>query len=360
MLPYYIISGFLLLSGVISVDKRGRKYDFVVLLFLCVIVILLSGLRACGYDYYSYQEHFDEVPDILHFHRTYTSLEIGYEYFVSLTKTFFNNYNVHLFIYAAINIILAAVLCRKYSPYPTLSFLLFCGTTLFGQVMGQMRQPMANCIMFLLILPLLIHHKNWKAFGLVVIVGLLFHKSILLVALCIPFLNRKFNRKQLRSGVIACAVIFLFSASIKPIMLSLIPKGFFLSNALVAYMTYRATSFAFSFGMIERVLLLYLCFHYGSKYKLYGNNVLYTVLTNMFCFGVMVYFCFIQIAAEFASRGTKGLYMSIILILPIIIKNAPSKDKTILIYGTLLWVAYLLCSFLFNPPAAYNPYIPAL
>ncbi len=360
MIPYYLLTSILLISGIISLDKTTIRYRTITLYTLCIVTILFSGCRACGWDYESYMMHFKRVPEVMHYVRTDMTVELGYEFFASLCKSIFSNYNVFLFIFAAINIILAGILCEKYSPNPVFSFILFCGVYLYGQVMGQMRQPMAISITYLLSLPLLVNNMRWRAVVWTIIVGILFHKSTILIALCLPFSNIKVSNRQFLLLCGICGIIFVSPSLLSAILWFIIPKSFYLYDVMVAYMTYLSQTFSFTFGMLERVGLLFICVYYGKKYRLYDTDVLYRIMTNLFAMGVFIYFSFIQLASEFASRGTKGLYFSIIFLLPILIYRTNGIDKMIITSVTILWISYLYISFLVNPPELYNPYISVL
>ena len=360
MLPYYIITALLLIAGVVSLDQKTRKYDFVVLLFLCVIVTIFSGCRACGWDYDSYLAHFKSLPDILNFSRTQNMMEAGYEVFASFCKSVFHNYNAFLFIFAAINVFVIGCLCRKYSPNPVLSFVLFCGFSLFGQLMGQMRQPQAICLTYLITLPLLIRNMRWRVAIWTIVIGVLLHKSSLLMAILLPFANIRYSDKTCAIAAIVCIVSVVTSSMLTNLLYIVVPKGFYLYDTMVAYMTYLSQKVSFTFGMLERVGLLVLCWYYGRKYKLYDRDIFFRIMMNLFAMGVLIYFSFMQIAPEFASRGTKGLYFCIIFILPILIKNAKRRDKSFLSIFTILWISYLYITFLINPPELYNPYLSVL
>ena len=72
--------------------------------------------------------------------------------------------------------------------------------------------------------------------------------------------------------------------------------------------------------------------------------------------GVCIYFAFIKVASEFATRGSFFYLYSIFIIIPILIKEAPIKIKYFLLTIALLWSAYVSTSVIRDGKDDYIPY----
>lgn len=357
---YWLIGLLLIINGVISIDIRLRKYSHAILLLSSIVVTLFSGLRCCGWDYESYMDHYNKIPIDASFAWTDTTVEYGYSLFVYISKNIINNYHIFLCLFASITIFIASKLCINYSSYPVLSFTLFCGCFLFGQVMGQMRQPMAICLAYYFSVPLLLRQRYILVFSILLGIAFLFHKSIILMAALMPFAAIKVTNKIIVLSVLLSLIGFIMPGLIKHLLLTLIPKSFYLYTVMEAYVTYLSTSFSFSLGMIERALLTVICLWYSKKTGLYGSNLIFRIFMNLFLFGTILYFGFINVAAEFASRGTKCFYFAIIFILPTIIYHSKGRAQKLFLIGSLMWVVYLFSTFLIAPPEEYVPYTSIL
>ncbi|MDE5567204.1 MAG: EpsG family protein [Muribaculaceae bacterium] len=334
-------------------DKRISKFNNGGILLVSIVVIIFSGCRMCGYDYYTYLDHFNSLPDLYAYKRQESTFEVGYEYVVSAFKTFSNNFNLFLFFYALVTILMVIFLSKKYSPLPLLSVVLFCGPFLFGQIMGQMRQPLANCLLYMCIIPFLLRNKKWSVFFISLFIGFCLHKSIILIAIFLPFMGKVYSKKQLKQFGLISIGCFILSSVVHNYILNIIPNSFLLAKTAINYLN---SNVSFNLGMLERIVLFVVVLFYSCKYRLYAENKVFRIFLNLYGLGMLLYISLIHVSSEFAVRGTNGLYFSIIFILPYLIKKAIGRDKSILIVGSILWCSYLLVSFVLRLPNEYYPY----
>lgn len=174
MFVYFLILLWVFICAILSLDLRISKLQQkrIILLLISIPLILLAGIRdGIGVDFDTYLQHYEEVTNLFSFERTFQSMEVGYEYLVSVFKTFhLPFFFVTLFI-ALITFELFNHLSLRYSTFPSLSLLMFFSLTFWGQVMGQMRQPLAilslyfflfllkkgkNCILLLFLITILV------------------------------------------------------------------------------------------------------------------------------------------------------------------------------------------------------------
>lgn len=356
MLYYSIIIIITLFICIYSTDKHINKTYILYFSLLAIIFLsIFGGTRLIGLDYETYEMHFFSVPTITDYKWTDPSIEIGYEILVSLCKTLHSSFHIFLVLFTALTITSMLWLCHKYSPYPLLSFFMFFSYSFFPQVMGQMRQPLAIAFAFIISIPLLLKSKKNLSCISLICIGFLFHKSICFL---IPFII--ISDKVLRTNTIIifssiALTCYIFSNLLSQLFISIIPSSFYLHDAIIAYLTYKSTAVAFSMGMIERIAMVSILFYYSYKYKLYQEHQQLRIFINMYFIGVCLYFTFISVSADFASRGTQSFTYALFFALPIILKHANMKDKYILLSIVCAWGIYLSLGIL-NDANDYIPY----
>lgn len=340
---YIILIAFVIIISFLSLDKR-IKNDYHLFFSIIFIIILsaVAGGRVMGYDFVSYYKHFELVPEIMSYERTDYTIEIGYELLVSLFKSFSDSFNGYLFFYAFITMILASITCFKYSSLPLLSFGMFFSYCFFFQVMGQMRQPFAILIMYIFLIPLLLEKKYLWSLAVILASTILLHKSCFLAILIFIFKDRVIRPKLLALVFMGVIILYVLSSVIVSMMIALIPKSFFLYDAIVTYTSLKSIQVGFTLGMLERIGMFFVMYYFSYKYGIYQNNQKIRLFLNIYLTGIVIYFSFISIAAEFATRGTFFYIYSIFFILPNMISEIPYRRvKYTLCLVTLLWSLYI-------------------
>lgn len=353
---YFFIASFILLMAIWSVDKRanGSYIAFSIFTAICVLT-LFAGSREVGLDYDNYVYHFQRVPSIFEYRWTDKSIEVGYEIIASVCKSICNSFHIFLIIYSLITLILAFVLFRRYSPYVLLSFFMFFAYAFYPQVMGQMRQPLAIILSLLGLIPLLKQKRIMLAVLWILFVGFFFHKATLFLIIPIFIITWNFNKKMIAYFSATALTFYLLSPVFSKILIQIIPKGFYLSEALTAYLTYKSMAVSFSMGMLERIGMSFILFYYAFKYNLYEQNQILKLCINMYFIGTCMYFAFISLSAEFATRGTLTLVYPLFIALPLLLKHVNLKDKYIILAAICAWGIYLSTNIL-KDSSEYFPY----
>ena len=357
MTCYYLIVLLIFVFGIWSVDNNASRGNVCfVLLIMSFFLTIIAGTRTIGYDYETYEQYFiNTKPFFQHFERRDMSFEIGYEYLMRGIKTLSGNFHVFLTLFTGLSMGTMCALYLKWSPYPLLSLMLYCSYALFAMVMGQMRQPFAINLAYLLFIPLLLKHRIWAASILTIIVGILFHKSLLMAAPFIIFATTTLTKKKIVIISIAAGICYLFSAALLPIIKSIVPPGFYYAHTIIAYLTYLTKSLSFSLGMIERVAICFVLFHFAYKHQLYRHDALLRIMINLYFFGAVIYFSFIGMSTEFAARGPHAFNFAMFMALPILMKKLKGQDKWIVFGIIILLSLYHFSDFLISP-MLYNPY----
>lgn len=356
MSSYLYLIFFAVITAFCSVDKRiSKRHLFYVSIVIIPILTIFAGFRVIGLDYDAYVEHFESVPKILEYSRTDLSMELGYELFVSLCKQFSNSFHVFLVSFTLLSLIAAFALCYRVSPYPLLSFYMFFSYSFFTQIMGQMRQPIAIVLALSGLVPLILSHRRGLACLWIIVSGILFHKSLFFLLPFIFIADLKLNRIQM--SIFCCIALFLYFSlpSVIDSLVKLIPTNIYLYDTINAYLSYKAISITFTLGMVERVGMTALLLYYGFKYRIYATNQLFRLFTNLYLMGVCIYFIFISVSSEFASRGTQSMTYALFFAMPILLKYVRPKEKYVILGIILVWGMYVSLGFM-DDIDIYVPY----
>lgn len=357
MLFYILLTIIILYFSFLTVDKRTQPIQqYLTCIIFIIILTFIAGTRCIGYDFTTYYHHFNEVPDLFHYSRTDTSIELSYELLVSICKLFTNSFNAYLTLYAGLTLSLAALLCFRYSPYPLISFAMFYSYAFCLQVMGQIRQPFGILCSMLILIPLFLKKKYLIALLLILFNGYFLHKSLFFCIFMFIFRDKILTPKAVALLSGTALLIFLMSNYIFQLITIIIPNNFYLYGVIYDYLYTNGMQFSFSLGMIERLFIFLTVYYIAFKYNIYQSNKMLRLLINMYFMGVCLYFSFIRVAAEFASRGTFFYIYSFFLILPILIKETPTKVKYYLLTIALLWSLYLSTAVIRDGQDSYIPY----
>ena len=346
MQVYLFIISITFIFAILSINRNTKKITVLwCSVFLFIILSLFAGTRLFGFDYDNYKDHFEECPYIYNYYRYITTMELGYELFVSFCKSISTSFHFFLLFFTCLSIGITLKLCYKYSPYPLVSFLMFFAYSFFTQVMGQMRQPIAISITYLLLLPLILKKKYLSSIILIVTTAFLLHKSLFFLLFGLIVNNKILSKRIIK--IIICITIGCYTSStiLIKILPQIVPQNFYLYEVAIIYLTDKSNALLFSMGMIERIVMCLIIWFYVRKYQLYNQSLL-RLFVNFYFIGTCLYFATIALSADFASRGTQVLGYSLFFILPIIYKNVKLKDKKRLLIIIVLWSLYLSMTFM--------------
>lgn len=294
MLIYFGIFAFLGMGSIVEQivrDKRTRERLFI---FSLILLILFFGLRGyIGYDWYSYKPNFDRVAtlrEILrgNFQTLFSGYEVGFQLYTSIIRTFTENYFVYNFINSLIDILILALVLKRYSKYPLLSLLLFFGVYGLALEIDMLRN--AKSIMLFLLSIKYIERREILKFGALNILGILFHSSSILYLPMYFILNIRWNRKLILALFILGNIYYLSDIRIVMRVIkeynNILPTG--LGARLSGYFNIIPLDFPLGFTpyYFERVVSFLLAWGVSEnlKEKKYGNIMLNSLYISIFFF----------------------------------------------------------------------------
>lgn len=196
-------------------------------------------------------------------------MEKGFIYFILLFKSIIPNYHAFIFFNVLVDVVLLDLFFRRYSPYYTLSFILFI--TFGGIIMEcDLLRNFKAIILFLVSIKYLEERKPLPFFVLNTI-GFLFHSTAIIFFPLYFFLHKEFPTWLMWAIFILGNIIFLLKISyIQPVLLSLADAiGGRLAVQVRLYFVLEEynSPYGISIGYIERIITYVLLLFHHQKLK---------------------------------------------------------------------------------------------
>jgi hypothetical protein len=193
--PYFPIFIIIAIFSAVTANARGRKYTNILLFISFVILALLAGLREFSPDQKTYALTFKEtrsIFDLMIYGINYEDLEMewGFLFLLSIIKTLTSNVTVMFILLSSINVGIVVYACKKLSPYPILSVLIYYSWFFYSNL-GALRHAFISSLLLLTVV-FVVNNKFLKSWFLY-IASASFHKVGLFVI--IVFLVKKIKPK---------------------------------------------------------------------------------------------------------------------------------------------------------------------
>ena len=294
MLIYFGIISFLGLGVIIEKISERKRIGESFFIFSLLLLILFFGLRGyIGYDWYSYKPNFDKMVTIGELLKgntqvLYSGYELGFQIYTSFIKTLTNNYFIYNFINVSVDFIILYFVIKRFSKYPILSLLLFF--SIYGVALEIDMIRNAKSIMLFLLSIKYIEERKILNFGVLNILGILFHYSSIFYLPMYFILNAKWNKKFILFLFILGNIYYL--SDIRIVMRIIKEYNTFLPTGIGAklsgYFSIIPLDFPLGFSLyyFERVIMFLLCWFVSDnlKNKKYGNIILNSLYISIFFF----------------------------------------------------------------------------
>ena len=294
MLIYFGIISFLGLGVIIEKISERKRIGESFFIFSLLLLILFFGLRGyIGYDWYSYKPNFDKMVTIGELLKgntqvLYSGYELGFQIYTSFIKTLTNNYFIYNFINVSVDFIILYFVIKRFSKYPILSLLLFFG--IYGVALEIDMIRNAKSIMLFLLSIKYIEERKILNFGVLNILGILFHYSSIFYLPMYFILNVKWNKKFILFLFILGNIYYLSDIRIVMRIIkeynTFLPTG--IGSKLSGYFSIIPLDFPLGFSLyyFERVIMFLLCWFVSDnlKNKKYGNIMLNSLYISIFFF----------------------------------------------------------------------------
>lgn len=272
-----------------SISKKNKLIGTASLL-----LIFFFGFRGfIQSDFQNYYPWFEDLPTIWQY-RSFVkafseNYEPGFVLFTILCKSVFPNYFFWIFVCTLIDILLLRKIFREYSFNVCLSFAIYFAIGAVIMEFNLMRNIKA--ILILIIAMKYVRENNIGKYLLCVFTSMLFHITSIIFIPLYFVIGKKWPKSLLIGIFIACMAVLFLRISFLPVLLpsvaqflggeyAVLTEYYFSNGALDA-------SYGISFGLIERVITLFLVIFYYDKWT--DNTGNGYIFPNLF---VLYFMCF--------------------------------------------------------------------
>lgn len=336
-IPYLIASLFLITLTYLefkfnSNDRLKKRIRIITMLFL----LCFFGFRGfVAWDWYHYYDLFVNLSKInldeLFLFFKVDTLEPFFLILMSSVKIFTDNWYIFLFVNTLIDLILLDFVIKKYSTNYAFSALLYFSLNIALPI--DLLRNIKAILIFLLALES-IFKRNIKKFTLFIIIGLFFHRSMLLF---LPFYfigNIRVNRRHLIFIFLTINIIYFSNIGLAHYLgekiSQLLGGAFELRFAIYKSISGYSTARGFTIGYFVRIFTFILI--YSKLYKLRSASQYSNLFINMYLIYFIVSLGFYDFIV-FVERVEILFGIALWFIWPILLEtfNRPFNKKLVLV-----------------------------
>ena len=355
---YFFIFSYIFLFIILEVNFdhniKYRSENYLLYLFITFLLIVTAGFRFVGFDYGNYTDIYNTV-------RIYNFIENGIEIGFAFLITLFNLLGLPFFGFtifiSILSISLKSFFFNKYSPYPSISLLVYFAITFLISDMGQMRNGLAFAIA-LWAFNDLFEERNYFFF-FKILLAFLIHSSAIIV-LPVYFLLKKNFFKPINMAIIILILFYFVFFDIKFLLMSLIEKVHFsqLESRVALYVLTDEESrrLGFNLSLFLRIFIFIIMI---SFYKLGISRFKnYDKFLRLYFYGVCLYMIFNSVN-EFAFRFSNYFKILECIILPMFVSFGKTRFvKNGITFLIIIYCCYSIYKILLDPifGPVYLPY----
>ena len=221
LLFYFLVIQFVGLNAKESISKSMSYF------VLFVSLILLNLVRLYGQSYFpdipEYNYIFEKIKPLSFVLKNGYGLddfapnvEIGYLYFVSIFKSFSNDFSFFLIFISLIQLSVFYYFCKKYKLSTVGAFPIYIALTYLTFQIGMLRQALAFCIFLIA----LIHVNKKTIYLLLICLGVFFHTSMIFCFTLI-WVDKFISRKKLFLLFLVALVLYIGKIDVVSYIISL-------------------------------------------------------------------------------------------------------------------------------------------
>ncbi len=318
--------------SVLSVFKKNKIFTRFYISIMVALLLVLSGLRSMNIGY-------DNVGH-MRFYYSITSGQISISDFkepgfalLSYIVSLFGNYNLFIFVYAIISLIILIISIKYFSITPSVTLYIYYAYYFLANNMAKIRQSMA--VLILLIALKYLDKKNERLFLLFVIIASTFHASALFFIILV-FLNKLDLNKRFMYLLIVVAVIIGQSGIIEFIYYNIIGNSELirsinflplkrLANYASSEHTIKVGSgyLGYLYTLINSILVVWL---YDRIRKISSKG---EIIAKTYYWGTLLFFTMFNLAL-INSRLTMGFLILEIFLIPLFFRSIRNKNLRVI------------------------------
>ena len=298
-IPYICFVAVMLVLSVVQMglNLNERLQKIISLVALAGYIFFIGGRGLIGWDWINYYIAFEEAVPIQKYlsYQDWTFSEPAFNLWMSVIRTFTNQYWIFAFLSTLLNACLLHILFRRYLEPKYYTFALAIFMVVYGFTLStDLMRNFTGLLIFCLALPY-IEKRQWYFFFPLVALGCLFHWSIAILALCYFFLHMRVPLAIWMGIFVVANIIFLAGLP----SVSLIIRGvahFFPETQRELILDYVQNAvygkqYGLSLGYLERTgICFFVLFYYHKLIEEKTSNILF--INAFFVFVLICLLCY--------------------------------------------------------------------
>ena len=357
--PYFPIFIIIAIFSLVTASVRGGKYTNIFLFISFVILTLLAGLRDFSPDQITYTVIFKETrsifdliayginyDDIIIYNRNNEAIEVevewGFLFLLSIIKTLTSNETVMFLLLASINVGIVVYACKKLSPYPVLSVLIYYSWFFYSNL-GALRHSLITSLLLLAIV-FMANNKLFKTW-ILFIASASIHKVGLFVVIVhlIKKIKPKLGRHLFILSLSFVIAVFggLFYA-LFDLLYNYLPESWKHKMYLYTYFSSNgtfATNFAGKESIIKGTTIkqLFIVLTSMAYYPILRDkfNDKFNIVFGVYLSSIVLLFLFIDFKLV-SDRVSTYLAVSEIILIPMLLSIVSLRERGLILFVTLV------------------------
>lgn len=360
MLVYYILWGITFFLSLVEVYIFSRKESWarslrgmIVWLIWAMFVFLIGFKGNVGTDYASYQNLYETVVKPYSF--TASSIEPLFWLWMKICSCLALSFPLFWLLTAILNISLKIYIFRNFSPFVSVSILIYIVGLFFERDFDGIRQGLSiglcywACLLFL-------NERRPLIYNSVIVCAVLMHYTAILF-FCIPLLSKlRLNKKIVFLLILIGFIPALTKFDALEFIFDLIGMDNLLYDKMYSYTISEdySSEVGINIGLIFRIIILFLFIWYEKAIDL--DERFYNLLKNGFLLSILLSLLFSNFEILSHRLGYGFREFQIFIIPYLIIASKGMKNK--LIVNTLIAMySFVLLTRLLSTPHLTNSYI---
>jgi transmembrane protein EpsG len=354
MVIYYIYFILLIFFSYIYIFEYKLKYNLYGVALLFVFSVYLASLRDINIpytDFFVYKQNYYGLND--------NTMSIGYSYLQHFFRYMGLDFNIFLFFFISISLLIKLIAFKNISNYWILIFYFYLLGLFLAKEMATLRMALAFGI-FIYSIKFVIE-KNFFKYFITNLIAFLFHKSAIFL---IPFYFLGYIRLNFIKTILLLIMALVIDNNkiIENIVNSIINNNFFAGSYIwIKLQTFSNYNDGTTVGLIltviiKKILILLIGLYTKEKYKNVADKKINIFFNYMFI-GIFLLFL-LGNSIIWAAAMRFSVYFSIfeLIILVYFIFSFKNKINRLLVF--LLSILYVGSKFIVQIIKYYNLYIP--
>lgn len=359
MLVYYVLWGITFFLSLVEVYIVSRKEAWVhplrgiIVWLIGSIFIFFVGFKGnVGTDYGSYRELYESVIEPYSF--TVSSIEPLFWLWMKICSCLALSFPLFWLLTTILNISLKVYIFRKFSPFVSVSVLIYIVGLFFERDFDGIRQGLSIGLCYLACL-LFLDKRRPLVYNSVIICAFLIHYTAILFFF-IPLLSKlRLNKNTVILVLLVAIILVLTNFDALKLIFDMIGANNILYDKMYSYTVSEDYSgkVGINLGLIFRIIILFLFIKYKEAINI--DEKCYNLLKNGFLLSILLSLIFSNIEI-LSHRLGYGLREFQIFIIPyLIVASKGIKNK--LIVTTLIAIySFILLTRLLSTPHLTDAY----